>query len=216
MSMKTAKIASLAIALLGAIGCTKSIVTNNSATTLKQVNASTFRITAQKAGDLLSLNLSDAENKALIATMATQLLSLVAQHNNADFRVIIDGRSNPFHMDVVLFPASTPPNNGSCAFCQRTFRGAVRNEDSDTIAVEKSNPARQPIDFLIIPKQHVVNYKDRNFTSAILIGQLIMAQKQARKLANPHDFLLQVNNGANAYQTVFHSHMHFSSDSRWK
>lgn len=150
----------------------------------------------------------------------TELLENIVEHfpQNKDFSLTIS--VNPFTIRVDTAEASIDPVDEECVFCAGQFRGTIIDQDQNTIAVEKANPARKPIDFLIIPRKHLINYKYKlgatSPIAAALAAQLAMAQKLARKLKNSDDVTLFVNNGKNVGQSVFHSHMHFKSGSSWK
>ena len=145
-------------------------------------------------------------------------LKLSQQHENADFQMHIFCKDSVLQTRVILYPASTLDEVAeACSFCEpRQLRGVVLAENEEVIAFEKSTPAREPIDFLIAPKLHVVNYKDPKMSPELFVAQLAMAQKLARNLVNPSDVELWVNNGENAGQIVFHTHMHFKTNSKWK
>ena len=165
--------------------------------------------------DFLSLNLSDELVKKAIMSMFEEVLDRVG---NDDFNLKISGRSGFFCIIIMTYePKDTPLiNDEGCKFCVQEYKGQVLNETNDAIAFEKSTPPRNPIDFLITPKVHVVNYKDPSFTPDMFINQLAMAQEFAKNLNDSGDVILSVNNGKGAGQTVFHSHMHFKSKSSWK
>jgi len=184
---------------------------------IQQVNKSAYLITAPVGtGDFLSLNITDVSVRQRIGDMITKALEIVRGTGDSDFILTVDGRASSFLIMITLFPAAPVIVSAGCDFCRRAFKGALIAEDGDAIAFEKSNPPRNPINFLIIPKVHVVNYKDAQCTADIFMSQIAMAQKLARKLKDPRSVTLQVNNGSNAGQSVFHSHMHFTSHSAWK
>ena len=65
-----------------------------------------------------------------------------------------------------------------------------------------------------VPKKHIVNIKDLQPEDAVLPLELMTAaQKLSKQLKAPGDFQFNINNGAQAGQTVFHMHVHFLSNS---
>jgi len=111
----------------------------------------------------------------------------------------------------------------NCTFCKIISRedksANIIDEDDDVIAFEKK-PIRSSIDFLIVPKKHIENVKFLSSSNPendrIWIKMKEMAIKLSKKLAGSQDFQLHINNGADAKQTVFHLHMHFKSNCKWK
>lgn len=190
---------------------------SNSDQSIQQLDSTTYLIAAPSGtADFLTLNLTDGPERQCVVKMVTKALEVVRDNRNADFQLTIDGSASSLRMTIMLFPAAPLVAPTVCDFCQRAFKGAIIAEDEHTIAFEKSTPPRNPINFLIIPKTHVANYKDPQCTADIFVNQLAMAQKMASNLKDPHSIKLQVNNGSNAAQSVFHSHMHFTSNSSWK
>lgn len=162
------------------------------------------------------IDLRTIAGKKLASAIVLACLELSKSHNDADFTLYISCKRDRIVIIVTLYPRSTYVPVAQCVFCDRNkFSGDIIFENSTAIAFEKSRPARNPINFLIVPKKHVVNYKDKNFKPEIFINQLAMAQELSQKLTD-HRVDLYVNNGSNAAQSVFHSHMHFHSPAQWK
>lgn len=160
------------------------------------------------------IDLSTSKGKGLAKAIITAALDLSRSNNNADFRLHISCCQNQFIVKISLYPDSFYPKS-ACSFCDITqLKGDIIKENKAVRAFEKSRPARNPIDFLIVPRIHVVNYKDTCFTPDIFINQLAMAQELSKKLTHS-DLNLYVNNGINAGQTVLHSHMHFCTTAQW-
>lgn len=109
----------------------------------------------------------------------------------------------------------------SCTFC-RIIAGlepaTILYENDLVIAFEKK-PIRTPVSCLIVPKKHIKNFKEFNTQDACnldILGHMIeAAQLLSKRLKGSGDFKLQINNGQNADQTVFHVHMHFISNDVW-
>jgi histidine triad (HIT) family protein len=167
---------------------------------------------------IADLNFTNPNDIAFAQAVVMAAIDLSHTHADADFQMHIFHKNGQLCTAISLYPVSVQNSFGSnCPFCPPyQLRGAIIDENNTTLAIEKSTPARSPINFLIIPKAHIVNYKDRAFNTQIFIEQLSLARKLANKLTNPTDVELYVNNGANAGQTVFHSHMHFESNAEWK
>ena len=100
-----------------------------------------------------------------------------------------------------------------CLFCQiaeKKIPAALLHEDEFSVAFRDLNP-QAPSHILIIPKKHVerlsvLEEADKNIAGHLLI----VAQKLAKDL-NLGDFRLNINNGPNAGQTVWHLHLHLLS-----
>jgi diadenosine tetraphosphate (Ap4A) HIT family hydrolase len=162
------------------------------------------------------IDLNTTAGKELALAIIATILELVRTRNDPDFSIHITVKAERLVVIVNLYPGSDERRGTPCNFCDRKkFKGDIIAENKDVIAMEKSTPARSPINFLIIPKKHVVNYKDLHFTPEIFIAQLAMAQELSKKLTHP-TVDLYINNGINASQSVFHSHMHFHTPAGWK
>jgi len=95
-------------------------------------------------------------------------------------------------------------------------------ETDDLVVIQKRIKPRKielPVNILIIPKKHIINFKHLDFTDpydATIVSKMVcMAQNISKQLTGTGDFWISVNNGAKAKQTVFHSHMHFKSWEQW-
>lgn len=110
-----------------------------------------------------------------------------------------------------------------CTFC-KIIKGESSAEviyENDTVIVfnKPSNGQRPTVDCLIIPKKHIENIRfldsknteDQTIPSAIFFA----AQELSKSLSGNQGFVLEMHNGADAYQTVFHMHAHFQSNNRW-
>lgn len=162
------------------------------------------------------IDLNTAQGKEIAKAIFNACLELSRTHNNADFALHISCKKDRIVIMVFLYASTISQSLIPCQFCERKyFGGDIIEEDATTIAFEKSRPARKPINFLIVPKKHVLNYKDPKCTSEVFINQIRMAQKLSKKLTD-HRIDLYVNNGSNAAQSVFHSHMHFHAFGVWK
>ncbi len=187
--------------------------------TVTPQTVSTFVITIDPTYNIFHINdidLGDVQGKEIAKAIFNACLELSSKHNNADFTLCISCKKDRLVIEVYLYPSTISESSIPCHFCDRKyFGGDIIDEDATTIAFEKSRPARKPINFLIVPKKHVLNYKDPKCTSDVFINQIRMAQKLSKKLTDPR-IDLYVNNGSNAAQSVFHSHMHFHAFGAWK
>jgi len=100
-------------------------------------------------------------------------------------------------------------DNQKCIFCaiiEGTFPTEKIKETKNLIVIKDISP-KAPVHYLIIPKKH---YKDLQEIPAddccILSGMLKLAQELGKEAG---DFKLILNNGHQAGQRVFHTHMHF-------
>ena len=81
-------------------------------------------------------------------------------------------------------------------------------EDERCLAFRDINP-QAPVHVLLIPKQEIPQLVDAGAGDQALLGHLLLAAgKVARQLGVGDAFRLVVNNGADAWQTVFHLHLH--------
>lgn len=219
-------IAALYTAMLIIGGCTpprnapeKSIGAKNFVCVTQDPHHATHYFITPKApvSYITDLDFNNPQDVAFAEELVTTALELSRIHENADFRLRMNHKNGHLITTVSLYPASSCKPTSICPFCPpRHLRGAIIAENATMLAFEISTPAQNPIHFLIIPKQHIVNYEDPAFTPQIFVQQLAMAQQFARQLTDPTAIDLHVNNGANAKQTVCHSHMHFKSTAQWK
>ncbi len=102
--------------------------------------------------------------------------------------------------------------NSSCIFCKiiaKQIPAIIIAENDEVIAIKDINP-KAPIHYLIVPKKHVADITAFEESEALIAGKmLLMAKQLAKGLQGSQAFKLMVNNGAEAGQMVFHSHIHF-------
>ena len=102
-----------------------------------------------------------------------------------------------------------------CVFCDIVNHNAPASivAENNDVLVFKSIHQRYPSHWLIIPKPHVLDIK--SMTNEQLMGKVFMAASDlGKQLDGDQSFNLQVNNGASAGQTVFHFHVHFTSQNK--
>lgn len=87
-------------------------------------------------------------------------------------------------------------------------------EDNDHIAFKDIKPER-PGHFLVVPKNHSTNLYD--ITDHDLSALILKARQwalQVTKQMNVQGFNLKINNGKEAGQEVFHTHVHIIPSSK--
>lgn len=118
--------------------------------------------------------------------------------------------------DSVVFKKNIVTTN-DCLFCKiATYLepAKVIAENDDVIVFESIHP-RYPSHWLIIPKKHIKDLKSTQPEDTLLLGKLLAAAGSlGRQLESPGAFNIQINEGAQAGQTVFHLHLHFYSQSK--
>ena len=81
-------------------------------------------------------------------------------------------------------------------------------EDDLCIAIEDINP-QAPIHVLLIPKKPIEKFSDFREAEKNLLGHLFLKINEVASLCNISDnFRININNGAEAGQEVFHVHIH--------
>lgn len=104
-----------------------------------------------------------------------------------------------------------------CVFCEIIANRVPSKkiaETEDILVVEDIAPKAE-IHYLIIPKKHMSDVRELQKGDNVLASNMLfMAQDLSRGLVEPQDFRLQVNNGKQAGQCVFHLHMHFLAGKR--
>lgn len=81
-------------------------------------------------------------------------------------------------------------------------------EDKDIVAFSDINPKR-PGHFLVVPKKHSTNLMD--ISDEDLIKIIIITKKLANNLIkkmNVSGYNIEINNGKEAGQEIFHTHIH--------
>ena len=122
--------------------------------------------------------------------------------------------SEPNQKHVVDAKAAAIKN---CLFCkivagQEPAKVIAQNDD---VMVFESIRPRYPSHWLIVPKKHIQDLKSAMPEDTLLLGKLLAAAGAlGRQLEEPKAFNIQINEGAQAGQTVFHLHLHFYSQSK--
>jgi histidine triad (HIT) family protein len=100
----------------------------------------------------------------------------------------------------------------SCLFCKivaREIPAKIVLENDHVLAFHDVNP-QAPTHILVIPKKHIVGIHEATKEDAALLGEVMLAAREAAESAGLHEtgYRLVVNNGAHAGQSVLHLHMH--------
>jgi histidine triad (HIT) family protein len=115
--------------------------------------------------------------------------------------------------DTVVFNKNITTTS-DCLFCKIAAHlepAKVIAENDDVIVFESIHP-RYPSHWLIIPKKHIKDLKSAQPEDTLLLGKLLAtAGALGRQLESPGAFNIQINEGSQAGQTVFHLHLHFYS-----
>ncbi len=156
------------------------------------------------------------------AKMARKAAETAQKRDSSDFQLIT---SVAFNKDskritesitkVLLYPPSQESTSHSCPFC------SIIDEKSSPQIIEKNNYAMaikklRPVanvNFLIIPIKHIANLKSFIFPeNNLLLTKMFEMALAIAQNGSAGRFRLQINNGKNAGQSVFHTHMHITMD----
>ena len=89
-------------------------------------------------------------------------------------------------------------------------------EDDQCIAFKDIHP-KAPTHVLLVPKKELPRLADATEEDRALLGHLMLtAGTIARELGIDEAFRVQIFNGADAGQTVFHLHLHILGGRRYK
>ena len=104
-----------------------------------------------------------------------------------------------------------------CLFCNivnRSEPAKVIAENNDVMVFESLRP-RYPSHWLIIPKKHIQDTKSTKPEDQKVLGSLLLAAGTlGKQLDGAQAYNLQINEGSQAGQTVFHLHLHFYSQNK--
>lgn len=97
-----------------------------------------------------------------------------------------------------------------CLFC-KIVRGEVKADlvhaDEHTVAFRDIQP-KAPTHVLIVPKQHLQDWKDLAANAPELAQPLVEAVPKVAEAVGIDSFRVVANTGEKAGQTVFHLHLH--------
>ena len=89
-------------------------------------------------------------------------------------------------------------------------------EDDQCMAFRDINP-KAPTHVLLVPKREIPRLADASVEDQALLGHLMLVVgKITRQLGVDEAFRVQIFNGADAGQTVFHLHLHILGGRRYR
>lgn len=80
-------------------------------------------------------------------------------------------------------------------------------EDDEALVFRDINP-QAPVHLLVIPKKVIPKLTDSTQEDQHLLGHLLLVANKVAEQEGLENFRLNINNGADAGQTVFHLHIH--------
>ncbi len=90
----------------------------------------------------------------------------------------------------------------------REISSKIIYEDNFCIAIEDINP-QAPVHILLIPKKPIAKFSDFQKNDKELIAHLFLKINEVAAICNiSENFRININNGAEAGQEVFHLHIH--------
>ena len=90
----------------------------------------------------------------------------------------------------------------------REIPAEIIYEDSFCIAINDINP-QAPVHVLLIPKKPIQKFSDCIIDDKDLLSHLFLTVNKVASICNiPDNFRININNGAEAGQEVFHLHIH--------
>tara|TARA_Y100000996_G_scaffold347827_1_gene286276 strand:+ start:1422 stop:1766 length:345 start_codon:yes stop_codon:yes gene_type:complete len=90
----------------------------------------------------------------------------------------------------------------------REIPSKIIYEDDFCIAIEDINP-QAPVHVLLIPKKPIKKFSDFQKKDKDLIAHIFLKVNEVVKICNiSKNFRININNGAEAGQEVFHLHIH--------
>jgi len=89
-------------------------------------------------------------------------------------------------------------------------------EDDQCVAFRDINP-KAPTHVLLVPKKEIARLADASPEDQALLGHLLLVVGRiTRQLGVEEAFRVQIFNGADAGQTVFHLHLHILGGRRYR
>lgn len=89
----------------------------------------------------------------------------------------------------------------------KTIPADILYEDDLALAFKDINPAA-PIHFLVIPKKPIAMLSEAVTGDQALLGHLLLVANKVADMVGLENFRVNINNGAEGGQTVFHLHLH--------
>ena len=107
-----------------------------------------------------------------------------------------------------------------CLFCKfvktpDAFNVSYLYEDDLCIVFQDINPKAET-HLLIVPKKHVSQLSNSGKEDVSILGHLLYVSKLLSDKYELPDYNIKINNGAGAGQEIFHLHLHFLSNKRFK
>lgn len=99
-----------------------------------------------------------------------------------------------------------------CIFCKiiKNEIPAQKVAENDKLLVIKDITPKAPVHYLIIPKKHLESLHSFEQSDIELAGaMMLMAKELSKNLSGTQAFRIVLNNGFDAGQRVFHTHVHF-------
>ena len=98
----------------------------------------------------------------------------------------------------------------SCLFCRIVageIPATVVHEGARTLAFRDLNP-QAPTHVLVVPRTHAPHAASTAATAVALVGKLVTAAGEVAVIEGLESYRMVLNTGADAGQTVFHTHLH--------
>ena len=97
-----------------------------------------------------------------------------------------------------------------CLFCKIVageIPGEIVHTTERTVAFRDLNP-QAPVHVLVVPKQHFANAAELAAGDPVASAELVSTAAAVADAEGYADYRLVLNTGADAGQTVFHTHLH--------
>lgn len=97
-----------------------------------------------------------------------------------------------------------------CIFCKIVageIPGEIVHTTERTVAFRDLNP-QAPLHVLVVPKQHFANAADLAAGDPVALAELVSNAAAVATAEGHDDYRLVFNTGADAGQTVLHTHLH--------
>lgn len=106
--------------------------------------------------------------------------------------------------------------DNDCLFC-KIIAGEIPTElvhqTERTVAFRDINP-KAPLHVLVAPREHAPNAAATATADPSLVGELVTTAAAVAEAAGYDDYNLVINTGAEAGQTIFHTHLHVIAGKR--
>jgi histidine triad (HIT) family protein len=102
------------------------------------------------------------------------------------------------------------PGLPDCLFC-KIAAGEIPGDivlDTDEVVAFRDLDPQAPTHVLVIPRQHADNAASTAARDEALVGKLVTAAAEVAVMEGVESYRLVFNTGADAGQTVFHTHLH--------